>query len=203
MSQNEDKIMAFWQWFVKSESIIKDCIENETEKNRDHVVEQLNNLILNIGAFSWDIGLDDSNSWFLTISPNSDRDQFKVSKEIMEYAPDHMNWTFHSSKPAKDWDRTFKIHNYNLDIVDIDANSWNYIVFEEDDGRLELIFEANNMTHIDEETALSAAHQFVTHELGEALKIERIASVEIVPLLESEYDDSKEPITEIKEHLAE
>lgn len=119
----------------------------------------------------------------------------------MEYAPTHMNWTFHSSKPAKNWDRTFRIHNHNLDLVDINANSWNYIVFEEEDGRLELIFEADNITHIDEETALSAAHQFITHELGEALKIERIASVEIVVLLESEYDDSKEPISELKNHL--
>ena len=203
MSANEEKIMAFWQWFVKSESIIKDCIENETEKTREHVVEQLNNLILNIGAFSWDIGLDGSNSWFLTISPNSDKDQFKVSKEIMEYAPTHMNWTFHSSKPAKNWDRIFKIHNHNLDLVNIDANPWNYIVFEEGDGQLELIFEANNITHIDEETALSAAHEFVTHELGEALKIKRIASVKIVVLLESEYDDSKEPISELKDHLTE
>ena len=68
---------------------------------------------------------------------------------------------------------------------------------------MELIFEANNITHIDEETALSAAHEFVTHELGEALKIKRIASVKIVVLLESEYDDSKEPISELKDHLTE
>ena len=203
MSDSEDKIMEFWRWFVKSENLIKNCIENESSTDREYIVDQLNELILNIGTFTWDIGLNDTNEWFLTISPNGDRDLYKVTREVMGLAPEHMNWTFYSSKPAKKWNRKFSIHNYDYDVVDIDASTWEYVAFEEDDGRLELILEANNIQHLDSETAKDAANEFVLRELGEALKMSRIASVEIVQQLESEFDDTKDSILELKAHMEE
>ncbi len=203
MSENEDKIMEFWRWFVKSESTIKNCIENESSAGREDLVDQLNQLILNIGTFTWDIGLDDSNSWFLTISPNGDKDLFKVTRETMELAPDHMNWIFYSSKPAKKWDRKFSVYNYDFDVVEVDASPWHYVAFGEDDGSLELIIEAKNIEHLDPETALNAANNFVVSEIGEALKIEKIGSVEIVRQFESEYEDTKYSISELKDHMEE
>jgi hypothetical protein len=202
-SPNEDKIMDFWRWFVKNEGTIQRCIENESQADRDYVVEQMNSLVLNIGTFTWDVGLNDSNNWFLTISPNGDKDLLKLSTEIMAFAPDHMNWEFHASKPAKNWDRKFSVYNDNFDLQDIDAASWHYAVFQEEDGTLELILEAKNIGHLDKETAETAAHQFLTHELGEQLKIERISSVSILHEIELEYQTSKSPISEIKEHLQE
>jgi len=203
MESNEDKIMKFWRWFVKSEKLIKDCIENESSTDREYVVDQLNEHILNIGTFAWDIGLNEDNFWFLTISPNGDRDLFEISQEIMGLAPTHLDWSFYSSKPAKNWDRKFSVYNDYLDVVEVDASPWNYICFEEDDGRIELIIEAKNIQNLDSETALSAANQFVTNEIGEELKIQRIASVEIVQLFESEYQDTKYPISELKDHMEE
>lgn len=203
MNLNEEKILKFWQWFVKNEGTIKNCIENESSADREVVVDQLNEHILSIGTLTWDIGLDDTNSWFLTVSPNGDKDLFKVTKEIMSYAPDHMNWVFYSSKPAKIWDRTFGVYNTDFDVVDIDASYWHYIAFEEEDGRLELIIEARNIIHLDYETALTAANQFVIHEIGEALKIERVASVEIVDQLDEEYEETKYSVDELKDHLEE
>lgn len=193
--------MEFWRWFVKNENIIKNCIENDSSPDREYVVDQLNELILSIGTFTWDIGLDDNNAWFLTISPNGDKDLLKVTKEIMRFAPDHMNWIFYSSKPVKNWNRTFSVYNYDFDVVEVDASAWHYVCFEEDDGRIELMLEAENIEHLDSEMALSAANQFVLNELGEELKIRRIASVEIVDKLDGEYE--KYPIGELKEHMEE
>lgn len=203
MNSNEEKILKFWQWFVKNEDNIKNCIENESAKDREFIVDQLNEYILDIGTFTWDIGLDDTNSWFLTISPNGDEDLFKVTQEVISYAPDHMNWIFYSSKPAKIWDRKFEIYNTEFDVVSIDASYWHYIAFEDEDGRLELILEARNIIHLDYDTAVTAANQFVIGELGEALQIKRISSIEIVDQFDEEYEETKYSIDELKEHLEE
>lgn len=201
MNSNEEKIMAFWQWFVKNESTIKNCIENDIETDREFVVEQLNNHILGVGTLSWDIGLNDENSWFFTVSPNGDRDLFKLSLEIMSYAPEHMDWVFNASKPAKNWDRFFNINDQNLDPQFVDASSWNYVAFEAEDGKAELIFEAANITHLDDETAHDAANFFAVGELGESVKINLISSIAIVQQLNDEDQEDKSPVSELREHL--
>lgn len=201
MDLPEEKILDFWRWFVKNDNLIKNCIENSSQSDQAYVVEQMNNYTLSFGTFTWDIGLDDSNAWFFTISPNGDEELLKVSEEIMAMAPVHMDWIFHSSKPAKVWDRRFNVYNDLLDSVDIDASSWHYIAFEEDDGRLELIIEAQNLDNLDAETAEIAANLFVVSELGEKVRIDRVSTVSIVRNLESEYEDSKAHISDLKEHV--
>lgn len=201
MKLQEEKIQAFWNWFVKNENLIKTCIENESATEQAFVVEQLNNLILDLGMLTWDLGLDDSNNWFLTISPNGDKELFEISQKIMDDAPMHLDWILHSSKPAKDWNRTFIVFNEYMDEIEIDASDWQYVALEETDRKLKLIFEAPNLQGLDEDTAESAAHKFLVHEIGEKAKILRISTIEIVHELESGLVESKSSIQELKKHI--
>lgn len=201
MNPRQDKIETFWQWFVKNESVIKECIEQETAPNQAYVVNQMNELILDLGVFTWDIGLDESNNWFLLISPNGNRDNLSISQHIILEAPTHLNWNFHASRPAKNWNRRFIVHSFDMEEIDVDASPWEYIAFREEDNRLEIILEAKNIDHLDPETAESAANQFLVGELGEETRINRIAALQIVKSVDTVYEKEKVSISELKSHV--
>ncbi|MEJ6583441.1 MAG: hypothetical protein QNL61_06180 [Crocinitomicaceae bacterium] len=203
MELNDDTILGFWQWFVKNERTIKECIENDNSVHREFVVEQLNERILSFGMLTWDIGLNEDDNWFLTLSPNGNKDILKISQSIMAEAPDHMDWIFHASKPAKNWNRQFSVYDDYLDEQLVDASNWHYLIFEDGDGKLALVLEAGNVMHLDQELAETAAEKFVIHEIGELHRIQFIGSVEIVAELESEHAAEKTPVTDLKEHLLE
>ncbi len=203
MELNDDTILGFWQWFVKNERTIKECIENDNSVHREFVVEQLNERILSFGMLTWDIGLNEDDNWFLTLSPNGNKDILKISQSIMAEAPDHMDWIFQASKPAKNWNRQFSVYDDYLDEQLVDASNWHYLIFEDGDGKLALVLEAGNVMHLDQELAETAAEKFVIHEIGELHRIQFIGSVEIVAELESEHAAEKTPVTDLKEHLLE
>lgn len=201
--ENENKILAFWQWFVKSESIFNECIENEASENREYVVEQLNEQILGLGVFSWDIGLDDNDNWFLLISPNGNPDQFEVSQDIMELAPEHLDWLFYASKPAQDWNREFTVFDNYMNEEVIDASGWHCVILEDEDENLELILEAKNVAHLDLDIAEFAAEEFVIKEIGESARIQLISSIQIVTELDPDYASEKVSVLELREMLEE
>ncbi|MBN4081523.1 peptidase S41 [bacterium AH-315-C07] len=196
---NEIKIENLWKWFIANEQQIIDSVENESVP--DYIVENLDNLILDIGMFTWEIGPGKIKPWFLTISPNGDKDLIKVSQKIIDYAPDLNNWEYNYSKPAKEWDRKFTIYDSNMDEQDIDASNWKYVALPYEDDKIELILEAKNIAHLDNDTAATAANLFVTNEIGEENKIQKIFSVNIVDQLENEHDSRKSEINCLNEHL--
>ncbi len=203
MEVNDDNILRFWQWFVKNENTIKECIENGDSSQREFVVEQMNEHILSLGMLTWDVGLDDDERWFLMLSPNGNKEMLNVSQKTIDAAPEHIGWLFYSSKPAKEWNRKFTIYDSYMDEQFIDSSEWQYVVFEEEDGTLELIIEAKNISQLDPEVAETAVEQFVVQEIGEVTRIQFISSVSITHTLESDYESAKAPITELKEHLDE
>lgn len=201
MEVNNDDILRFWQWFVKSEDSIKYCIENAT--NQEVIVEQMNEHILNWGVLTWDIGLNDDGNWFLSLSPNGNKEMLEVSQKIMDEAPEHMGWLFFASKPALTWNRQFTAYDSYMDEQFVDASEWHYVIFEEEDGTFELIIEAKNCSQWDTEFAETAAEQFVIQEVGELLRIQAISSIVLTHALDDDYQSAKAPITELKEHLDE
>ena len=203
MELNDDNTLRFWQWFVKNEKTIKECIENDRSEHRQYVVDQMNEHILSLGVLTWDIGLNDDENWFLTLSPNGNQDMLNVSQKIMAVAPEHMDWLFYASKPAKNWNRQFTVYDNALDETSIDASEWHYVIFEDDDGTLELVIEAKNISQLDFETAETAVEQFVIQEVGEVTWITRISSLEFVHTLEIEFETTKSPVSDLKEHLSE
>lgn len=200
---NDDKIESLWAWFSKNEQRIRDYIGNESASERDYIVEHLDNLILDMGVFSWEIGHGLNKPWFLTISPNGDKDLMKKSKNIIAAAPDLIDWEYNFSKPAKDWDRRFNIYDDNMIEQKINASSWQFVAIQIEDGMIELILEAKNIGHLDNYTAKTAADLVVINEIGEETKILNIRSIDIVDQLEKAHDSRKTEIGTLKKHLKE
>lgn len=198
---NDTKIESLWRWFVVNENQIIDSFQNESLAN--HIVENLDNLILDFGMFTWEIGPGKVKPWFLTISPNGDRDLIRVSQKIIEHAPNLDDWEFNYCKPAKDWDRRFIIYDSNMNEQNIDASNWKYVMLRNEDGMIDLILEAMNITHLDHDTARTAADIIVTSEIGEETKIQKILSVDIVDKLKRQYNSRKIEIQYLKKHFNE
>ena len=199
---NDDKIEALWNWFINNERQIRDCVENESSIDRKYIVDNLDNLVLDMGRFSWEIGLGTHKPWFLTISPNGDRDLMMISKDIMANAPDFENWEFNYSKPAKDWDREFELYDDNMIKQKINASNWKCVALKSEDG-IEIILEAGNIAHLDNDTARTAADIVVVNEIGEESKILNICSIDIVNQLDNAHDSRKTEINNLRKHLNE
>lgn len=197
----DNKIQAFWNWFVENEAALLVAIEEESETN--HFVGSLDNLILDIGKFSWEIGPSNNGRWSLIISPNGDKDLLHTSQKIMGNSPQLNKWDFHHSKPPKQWEKQFTVYDDLMNIHEIDASNWNYVALKYDDQMVDLIVEANNIPHLDKSTAKTAADILVEGELGEESKINKIATIEVVPVLDLELQSKKATISYLKDHFLE
>lgn len=203
MELNKDSIDCFWQWFVKNERTIKECIENKHSTHRNLVIDQMNEHILSFGILTWDLGLNDDDNWFLMLSPNGNKDMLKISQRIMEEAPQHMDWLFYATKPPKDWNRQFSVYDNYHDEQLIDASDWHYLIFEDEEGKLAIVIEAKNSAYLDKELAEISAEKFLIHEIGELPWMQFIGSVEIVIAVEEDHEELKNHVSELKEHLVE
>lgn len=198
---NEENILDFWRWFVKSESRIQKCIQTKDSKEQEKIIHALNEFILGFGALSWDIGQNDNDQWFFTISPNLDGELLKISKAVIELAPDHLNWLFYSSKPAKIWNYQLEVYDELLDVFTVDTSTWHYNAFEEDDGSVELVLEINELAHKHSEAVENSITSFIINELGEEFLISEISNIEFFELFDEELSATKSPIEGLKSQV--
>lgn len=200
MKLNEEKLENFWQWFVQHEELIRMAIEQESPEKQAFIKEQLDNLVLDFGMLTWDLGLDDNSNWFFTLSPNGEIDLLHVTEQIIDEAPTHLNWIYHASRPAKAWDRTFRIYDGEMEIQEIDASSWHYVAFLDASNKVELVLEVGDL-QLEDEILERAVNLFLNNEIGERLLITDISTIQIVHELEPEDADVKYSITDLKSHL--
>lgn len=201
MNLAEDKIEAFWQWFVQNHERIKNCIEDAAAPDREYIIENLNNHILNLGTLTWDVGLDGNDEWFFMLSPNGVEELLPISEQIINEAPLFLDWKYYASKPALDWDRNFSLYDQEMEVVEIDASNWRYVAFDSDNDKIEIVLEVPVVQHLSEETAFTAATIFLNNEVGEKALIEFVDSYSIVSVLELEDDEESNSISELKEHV--
>lgn len=200
MALNDDKLENFWKWFTESEHLIQGAIQEESVDRQVQIKEQLDNLVLDFGMLTWDLGLDDNSNWFFTLSPNGDSDLLQITEQIIAEAPTHLNWTFHASRPAKDWDRTFRIYDHEMEIQEVDASTWHYVAFLDSNNKIELVIEVGDL-QLEEEILENAVNLFLTNEIGERLLITDISGIQIVNEMEPEDAAVKYPIADLKSHL--
>lgn len=200
---SNEKITTLWEWFVKNEQKVRHAIDKGTAFEREFVVESLNDLILDMGMFSWEIGPGQASEWSLTISPNGDRKRMLQSKKIIDEAPALYDWEFHYSKPAKVWDRQFQVYDDFMIAHELDASSWSFVVNVAKDGLIDILLEASNIGNLDAYTAKTAADLVVTHEIGEASRILYIGAIELVKEMEPELQEAKAGISYLKRWVEE
>ena len=197
------RIQAFWQWFLEMEDNIREYFEEEEMVDKSALIESINNRVLDFGLFAWEIGPGINRAFYLSISPNGDRERLRISRQIMAAAPDLPDWEFYHAKPAKGWNPRFTLYDDFMVEREVDASLWKYALVKKKDARVEVILEAPNVHHLDPDTRREAGEKIVTGLLGEELVIEHVYQVRVVGELEEEQQSQSAPVEQLKQHLEE
>lgn len=181
------KTEALWDWFVENEPKIRACIIDDDEEHQEFIVHHLNELILDLGTFTWEIGQDRNSSLFMIISPNGDREGLKTTRQVVSKCPKLTNWNFHPARPAKEWDRQLSVYNEVMDLVDLDASEWCYRLENAGEDKFNIAFSGNDK--LDEEAANRASNLVLVNEIGEEMRIRRFERITYLPADESSMAD--------------
>lgn len=196
-----DAISAFWLWFEDNLGRLRAVLQNPAHPDREYVVNSLDQHILAIGMFTWDIEEGQSRPWSLVISPNSDPELLEISGDIVARAPELSDWEFHPARPRKAQPLKFQVYDEAMDLQWVDASNWRYVLIPAGDEQFSLVVETNGNTHLSEETLQKAAQHLVTCLVGEEITILHLPRMRVVRLLTEELRDSGRPLLGLWVHL--
>jgi len=195
------KIESFWEWFVDYEDTIKEFFDDDSEIDKNALIEEINNQVLDFGLFSWEIGPGVSKNYYLTISPNGKPEQLRLSRKIMTAAPDLPDWEFHHAKPAKKWNLQFTIYDDFMRERSIDASDWRFTLMQRPGQQVDIFLKADNIDFLDTDTRATAGDLVVTNLLGEETKINKVRRIQVLSAGEEPQQAANQPIELLKEKL--
>lgn len=204
MANNEEStpIKLFWDWFVANEEKIKEILDDDIHPQRDALVREMDNHILGFGLFTWEMGpIEHSRSFYLTISPNSDKDLLEISKSIIALAPDFRDWTFNYAKPVKEGDLLLNLYDEDFNEHRVDALEWHFVLVPQGNKKTDIIIEAPNMSQLDNETRLEAGSLVVSSLLGEEQRIRLVRKIDIVDIFDPAHKNSATPMAQLKQRF--
>lgn len=195
------QIEAFWEWFVANEMQIKEILDDDIHPKRDALVRAMDDHILGFGLFTWEMGPTNSNAFYLTISPNANKELLEISKSIIALAPSLDNWAFYYAKPVREGDLVLNLYDEDFNEHQVDAMGWQFVLTSDLNGKANIVLEAPNMAPLDLETRLEAGNLVVSSLLGEEKRINAVRKIDVVIAFEAEHKKMGAPITALKEKL--
>lgn len=199
----QPKIDSFWKWFVQMEDRIATFFSEESDVDKETLIEAINNRVLDFGLFAWEISAGTNKRFRLVLSPNGDAQRLALSQSIVAQAPSLRDWEFYYAKPAKQWDYVFSIYDDFMMERSIEAFRWEYVLLEYPDDTLEIKIMASNIQFLDKEAQKAAVDLALTNIVGEEAKVNYLNQVSIVAEFEEEYNNISTPIRDFKEHFDE
>lgn len=188
----EEQINKFWEWFGVNTQLIEEVLQNQGHVKTEYVIQQLDQHLLGMGKFKWDVKNPNENNFHLIISPNNDRELLKTAKVIVNNAILPENWMAFSGQQANGL-LQISVYDEEMDICSVDATNWRALLLPSAEGRFELVIEADTSWELEEDTQLIAIDLLLNQLLGEELKITALAGLEIVEELESEESEEAFP----------
>jgi hypothetical protein len=186
MANLAQQIDDFWKWFENNQALLEAVIEAGGHPKTDEIVESLDQHILGMGKIKWQIGNPQPNAFSFTLSPNNQSEILKVTKAIISKAPQSSQWGFYHAAPATG-ELQLQVYDHNMDVQNIDANSWRAVIKNPGFGKIQLILEITNISHFDEDTQTIAADLVLNALLGEEKKINDLAGLELAFELEDQH----------------
>lgn len=169
----------FWKWFEEHVELIEEVLQSTGHPKTEFIIQQLNQYILVMGNFKWDIKHPNENSFHFILSPNNNRELLNRSQRIIEEAPQLSKWSFFSAQPPTG-ELTVSLYDNEMDVQLVDAQNWNAILLPSSNNRFELIIEADTSWELDEDIQLIAVDLLLNQLIGEELKIKAFNGLEIV-----------------------
>jgi hypothetical protein len=190
----QTKIEYFWNWFQK---ILPKLNAGDL---KDDLIDEIDNKVLNLGPFSWEIGpgLIQENSF--VISPNGNIELLEQTRKIIDLAPKVAGWEFHCSKPPKNWNFNFSFLDDNNKEINVNANDWEYVLSRYPDKTFD-IYIKGPYNSINEANISTAIEILIIGILGEEEYINKIRYIEAVKEFEQEFAGKQSKIKYLKTHI--
>lgn len=166
------------------------------------MIDELDSEVRALGPISWELGPGMQNNWRLTLTPDGDRALLPLTAAIVARAPEIVGWEVASSRQPREWDLTFSMSLSSGDTVEIDARSWNYVLWRFSDGSLDIKIGLDGVTSLSDEDRYRAAVIVLDGLLGEERRLEKLETIEVVTRLESDELSRATPIALLPQHLS-
>lgn len=180
-----NKISSFWEWFEIQEKRIREILDDERHPEREELVQMMDNQVLSLGLFTWEMGPDGSSAFYLTISPNGDPELLKLSQSIVEASPALPAWTFYHAKPIKEETIELKLYDEEYNLHFVHAKDWRFDLSPTSNGQVDITIVAKNMKHLDRETQIGAGNLVISSLLGEECHILYVRHVRVTTQADS------------------
>lgn len=194
-SVSMSEIKIFWDWFSKN------CKKFGAEFENAELLDELDNRVNGLGAFSWEIGPGKRKDYLLVISPNGDLDLLQSTKKIVDNAIACEGWEYYYAKQPKQWDLKFAFETNERKQIEIDASQWEYVLLRYEDGMFAVIIKASHIRHLDDTDKLTAAEIVLDGILGEELRMRTICEIDIVEEFDKSNQSKASDIKELANHL--
>jgi hypothetical protein len=195
MAMDNNKIINFWKWFENNQDNLV------PEKINNTGITNLNNKILELGDFAWEIreGLNKDN--MLIISPGGDVGLLNATQNIISFGPELPNWEYYHYKPAKNWDFKLSIlEKSNIKKI-LDVSEWYYVLYRFSDNTYDIIIKASNLNNTLDEEKLIIADIVLESIFGEELSLKLFKNIEFVNEFNEEDISKVSSIQNLQKHL--
>lgn len=193
----DKNIIEFWDWFTANSSNLN------SDKISNMLINELNNRILLLGDYNWEIREGNNKPNMLIISPGGDINLLESTKKIVSLSPALMEWEFYYYKPEKKWNYQFSIEDDDGVKRMVNATDWEYVLLKFDDGTYDIIIKADSLKTLSEQKRLTAVDIVLESILGEEISLLFIKNIEIVEGFSGEYFPKKNTIKFLREHIKE
>ena len=173
LAQLEPRARSFWSWFEAAESRLRTLgPDSAAWKELDEQVGKL-------GIKAWEVGPATVSTarYSLALSPNGDREAYRLTRSVVALAPTIPEWEFLPAKPRKHWAR--QLH-WSQDQIDIDASGWRFVVYRYEDGLSEIVLLGDELPALDPDAQMRVLDFVVESELGEASCMELLYGIDIL-----------------------
>lgn len=188
-------INMFWDWFSKHSKDLGENFDNEK------VLAEIDDRLMDLGGFAWEIGPGSKTKNQLVISPGGDLNLLPITKEIVSYAKTIPGWEFHYAKPPKEWDLMFDFEKDNGDVIGINASNWQYVLLRYEDGGFEIIIQTHDLDSLSEDDQLVASEILLDGILGEEIRMLHISYIDVVKKFDNQYISKSSDIKNLDSHL--
>jgi len=192
---NQKAVNNFWTWFKKNKDYLM------SDKITKLLIKKLDEEIIRLGNFNWEIreGINEDN--MLIISPGGDINLLSITKEIILSAPKIEGWEFYHYKPCKNWDYKLSLHEFFNLKKTLDVKDWEYVLYSFSDGTFDIVLKANNLNSMSENEKYIIIDIVLESILGEEISLKLIKKIDIVDKFEDTEYDRKSSIEYLKNHI--
>lgn len=197
MVVNEKKVNGFWNWFIDNK------FDLVPERISDNLISKLDDKILSLGDFSWEIREGFIKENMLIISPGGNIDLLPITKRIIELAPIIEDWEFSHYKPSKEWDYQLILYEESNVKKILNVKDWEYVLYKFKDGTFDIIFKTKNLNSSLQEEKVLVGDIVLESIIGEESSLKFIKNMEFVQEFNDTDKQKSNPLIFLKKHFEE